>query len=373
VNEPFKISPTKVKDYASCPRRWFCNYILDLKPPPTAKMARGTEVHEKLENFYLKGLLPEDPKLLKVLELSPPREEGVQSETWLPIELPGNILVRQKADIIDLRNPLHPKVYDFKTMGNFNYALTPEQLREDIQLVSYAYAVASIFAPDAMRITVAHIQIPLDIVAEPRLISAELTLEEVLTRWEYTESRYIREMYEDSKKTIGQVKANFGAACKEYGGCKHFAICAKAEHDGGLEMVDSTHPIVNQLPKAELQFSEASKKGLTREDLARRAEAPKGAKPIKFLFIDCMPVTKDLQIVNFAEIMSQVAANVAKVSKVPDWRLHDYGKGKGLISAELGRMDITADAIFVSTRDDLSSLAIEHLSARSETVVMGLK
>jgi len=170
------------------------------------------------------------------------------------------------------------------------------------------------------------------------------------------------------------VKAEFGSACKEYGGCKHFAVCAKAEHDGGLEMVDSKHPIMNQLTKSELQFSEATTRGLTRESLARKEDAkPTTDKPIGYLFVDCMPTAGGLQVLNFSEIMQDITDAVAKVSKLPDWRLHDFGKGKALVSAELKRREITAEAVFVSTRDDLAPLALEHLAPRAGVVVMGLK
>jgi hypothetical protein len=372
----FKVSPTKIKEYTRCPRLWFFNYVLNLKPEATAKMSRGTEVHEKLELYYIKGIIPEEPKLQKVLELAPPRHEKVMSETWLPVELPGNILVRQKADIIDLRDPTHPVVYDFKTMGNFNYALESQQLAEDIQLISYAYAVVSTYCPEATMVSVAHIQIPMDISDGPRKVETTISIVDVLEKWCFTESKYIAEMFKDSTKHVSEVKANFGSACNAFGGCPHQARCALVELKGKECNVMEETKVVDRLrvlgSAVELTKTTAPK-GATVESLAK--ELPQRVDTmfdIDVLYVDCLPLTGRDAVECFSDIVAEAAQAVAQVTKIPDWRLHEFGKGKGFIAVQLGTM-VLPKQIYVSSREDLSALALELLAPRANQVIVGVK
>lgn len=376
MTEQFKVSPTKIKEYVRCNRLWYFNYILGLKPEATAKMSRGTEVHEKLELYYINGTVPESLKLQQVLELAPPRGEGVLSETWLPVELPGNIIVRQKADIIDLRNPLHPVVYDFKTMGNFIYALEEHQLAEDIQLISYAYAVISTYCPNATQVSVAHIQIPMDISAPPRKVETTLSVVDVLEKWCFTEERIVAEMYKDSSKHVSEVKPNFGSACDAFGGCPHRTKCALVEQKGKEWKMTEEPKAVERLKVVgqEVELTKTTPpKGATLEDiLKKKPQPPEVGFDIDTLYIDCFPLGGNGIVENFSDIVAGIAAKVAKVTGVPNWRLHEFGKGKGFIAAELEATELPK-VLYVSSREDLSALALEILVPRAANVIVGVK
>lgn len=375
MSEQFKVSPTKIKDYLGCNRRWYFNYILNLKPEATAKMSRGTEVHEKLELYYINGTVPESHKLQQVLELAPPRHEKVMSETWLPVSLLGNIIVRQKADIIDLRDPLHPIVYDFKTMGNFNYALEEHQLAEDVQLISYAYAVISTYCPDAQFVTVAHIQIPMDIPDAPRKVETTLSTVDVLKKWCFTEEKIIAEMSKDAQKHVSEVKANFGSACNAFGGCAHQSRCAQVEVKGKeWKMADEPKAVDRlKIVGQELPLTKTTApKGATVETLSKKPSPPGSIFDIDTLYIDCLPLGGNGVVENFSDIVAGLARKVAETTGVPNWRLHEFGKGKGYIAAELEAIELPK-VLYVSSREDLSALALEILVPRAANVIVGVK
>ena len=372
TDELFKVSPTKVKEYASCPRKWFFSYVLDRKPPPSAKMALGSEIHAKLEAYYTTGVQPEDPKLQAALALSPPKVEGVMSETWLNVELPGKIIVRQKADVIDIRNLLHPVVYDFKTMGTFNYALEAEQLANDIQMISYAYAVASLHAPDAIRFTVVHIQIPTGQGA-PRRVEHTLELVDVLSKWEFTETKYIRDMFNDSTKHVSDVRADFGQPCQAFGGCPHLAECAMVENQRGEYNMQKKPTFIDKLHNQGNVFhvQPPTPKGLRKEDLFTE-EKKNEELDIEHLYIDCLPAGGMVEVQTLSDILRPVLESIHRTHNVPDWRLIDYGKGKGYIASGLRELKFSG-SVFVSTRDDTSSIALEVLMARAAHITVGTK
>jgi hypothetical protein len=93
---------------------------------------------------------------------------------------------------------------------------------------------------------------------------------------------------------------------------------------------------------------------------------------IEALYVDCLPLVGRDEVECFSDIVAEAAQAVAQVTKIPDWRLHEFGKGKGFIAVQLGTMTMPKH-IYVSSREDLSALALELLAPRAAQVIIGVK
>lgn len=341
------ISPTRMQTYGQCNRKWFFDCIMDLKMPATASMERGTAVHKSLELYYKEGKYPdEDLKLQRVLEYTPEPGPNVHSEYWISLGIEGYPDIGGTIDLLDLRDPSHPIIFDYKTMKTFNYALNEHQLENNIQLLCYAHAVIEQLAPQAKCVTVTHIQIALDISALPRKASVTIETIDIHRKWSEITTRFIEPMKIDATKTAFEVRANFGPACNAYKRpCHHTARCASVELKG----------------QRETEMGKMSDKQINDVDF-----------DVDVLYVDCMPMDSNASLSHFSDIINELAVELQAETDVPDWRLHEYGKGKGLLANKLRRATLPRE-IFVSTREDLSALALEIIAPRAAQVIMGVK
>lgn len=343
------ISPTRMQTYGQCPRKWFFDCIMDLKMPATASMERGTAVHKTLELYYKEGKYPEqDLKLQRVLEYTPAPGPNVICEGWISLGIEGYPEIGGTIDLLDLNDLTNPHIYDYKTMKTFDYALTEYQLRNNIQLLCYAHAVLEKYAPDAKSVTVTHIQIALDISALPRKVSTTIETIDIYAKWNEIITRFASPMIEDAAKTAFEVRANFGPACNAYNRpCHHTGRCATVEMKGRHKEIED--------------MGKMSDKAIEKMDF-----------DVDVLYVDCLPMDAGATLSHFSDIINELATELATESDIPDWRLHDYGKGKGLLANKLRRASLPRE-IYVSTREDLSALALEIIAPRAAQVIMGVK
>jgi len=136
------VSATSIKLFKNCPRRWYETYVLDQRGESSPAMRLGSEVHELLEEYLLKGTKPGASKAGKIasagLKYLPKRTKNYRVEAsladfprpGLPIPFKGFIDLYIEGDV--------PEIVDHKTTSNFKYALTAEQLSEDTQMIIYA-------------------------------------------------------------------------------------------------------------------------------------------------------------------------------------------------------------------------------------------
>ena len=135
------VSATQVKLFTSCPRAWFCRYKLGIKTPKTPAQILGSDVHKALEIYLLTGKVTDDDRLRPFVEAAiphlptPPVHPSLVERQELLETFPGGPLWVLVIDLLIDTTP--PTIHDHKTTSDFRYALTPAEIQEDTQCVSY--------------------------------------------------------------------------------------------------------------------------------------------------------------------------------------------------------------------------------------------
>jgi CRISPR/Cas system-associated exonuclease Cas4 (RecB family) len=269
-----RVSPSQIDNYKKCPRSWYFKSILKVREEQRGAQALGTSFHLIMEKVP-KGLtwpsredtnaspeewakaeqmakialplLPEDPSQLSR------RECGISLETY-----PNG---PQMIGYVDLAIPagvgwpafLIPKtekiIVDYKTLSDFRYMKTPEELADNVQMMTYAkWALEDLNSnpKDELGLT------SIDPVASVRLLhvyaktrppfsrssiresSAIVTPEQINTYWNKTLDT-VREM--EQVATYGSfedVKAEgaLNGHCEAYGGCSFRDKCGISKESG---------------------------------------------------------------------------------------------------------------------------------------------
>lgn len=145
------LSPTQVKLFRLCKRKWAFAYIDKIRAPSTVKQDFGTAVHAELERWLSKGVPPSDTPEGKIAKQGirtgwlPTPGPKLNVETRFELDLPGMVDGVKLIGFIDCEAPpgyegvAEPLVIDHKTTGDLKWAMKPEELSEDPQAVIYAY------------------------------------------------------------------------------------------------------------------------------------------------------------------------------------------------------------------------------------------
>jgi len=138
------ISPTQLVKYRQCARKIGYEYVEGIKAPSTPKQEFGREVHKHLERWLRDGVLPDKSPAGLVAKqgigrwLPPPGPELLVEHTWsIPLEC--GVVLSGIADCVQPpRGGELPLVIDHKSTSGLKWALTPEQLKTDVQSLLYA-------------------------------------------------------------------------------------------------------------------------------------------------------------------------------------------------------------------------------------------
>lgn len=138
--KPWKnASPSQLKTFRSCPRKWWWEKVAGISQPSTLAQEEGTRIHAMLEDYLLTGRQPTGPlgqvALAGVPYLPPPpvpRQCVEAGFVWRRPDWPVQML-----GFIDLIEPGQGRVVDHKTTSDFRYAKGEDELRTDAQSVIY--------------------------------------------------------------------------------------------------------------------------------------------------------------------------------------------------------------------------------------------
>jgi len=128
------ISHSGKKLFKQCPKRWYHTYILGEREPSGPAALRGTMLHDKLEQFFIRGTgYPDDNTLrpwrrvMEALTLYNPTPEAAMAvdKDWNPVDFDSpDAFYRGRADLSFVRDgELH--IFDWKT--GRKYADHPDQ------------------------------------------------------------------------------------------------------------------------------------------------------------------------------------------------------------------------------------------------------
>ena len=147
------VSPSQIKQWNLCKRKWAFSKINRLVEPTSLKQAFGTAGHAQLEKWLKEGKAPNKTPAGQVAL------QGIQ-EGWLPtpskklkVEHKFDFSIITKEDYqvrmlgyIDCFDPADSLVIDHKFTGDLKWAMTPDQLQLDPQAIIY-----SRFAHDELK------------------------------------------------------------------------------------------------------------------------------------------------------------------------------------------------------------------------------
>lgn len=146
MNKLKHVSVSQYKTYTDCPRKWYIEKVVGIRSPGTQATKFGSEFHEFLENYV--GTAPRMDLVLVPKNMERFMDASPEFFDWLArLENPkveeeiNYILPVSKVPFIgfvDLQSSPQ-RVEDYKTVGDWKWALDKDGLREDIQMNMYAH------------------------------------------------------------------------------------------------------------------------------------------------------------------------------------------------------------------------------------------
>lgn len=239
------LSPSGVALYERCTTKWWFEKIAGKKGPPTAAQEMGLSIHERCEGFIQTGAWadPHDPmtKLAKAGEryLLPLREAFLAGDGKVellykePAGFFGALPLYFRLDF-GQRLP-EPGITDHKSTGDIysHYLPTPGELREDPQMLWYAYWFFRDDPPD--EFFVQHIYYATYSGPASRNLKVTTEWEKCLGVAKKFEA-ISHEMLESSKILQPNHLPYNLDACSDYSGCPHMSYCPHHAPHGGLLM-----------------------------------------------------------------------------------------------------------------------------------------
>jgi hypothetical protein len=140
-------------------------------------------------------------------------------------------------------------------------------------------------------------------------------------------------------------------------------------------MPRARNPFLESLTE-DLPLEVATSKPKTLPEVIAQVKKNEGDYKAKIacLYVDCLPSSET--VTYLSDLLHEPLRELAVKTGVPDWRLHDYGKGKGYVASALktlasqGRLPAN---LYINTREDISSVALEVLSPLAAFCVFGTR
>lgn len=217
------VSPSQIKTYRACPRKWYYEKVLRLATESSAAQNAGTALHKEIENYYNEGTPPSSAVCQNALAELPSRSAGFQPEVELaePSLYINGVRVKGRIDLVGAPRGSVVEIYDFKTCSSWRYCKTEDELRSDVQQGIYAKWAQDRF-PDATAFRVALVYMHRQN-ARVRVVAADLTREDIAGVWAGCVET-VELMLQTAGAEVDDVPQNY-ESCSEFGGCPYFGTC----------------------------------------------------------------------------------------------------------------------------------------------------
>lgn len=390
------LSASQVKTFQMCQRKWFFEYPLGIKSPPTKAQTFGVDVHTQLEEYWLKGITPYSPAARAALKLIPTHE--VHPFVELPLDAPPLMLTGIKVKgfidlLLDEGKWIH--IYDYKTTADMKWALTEKQISQDVQMNAYA-RWAYLKNPTA-RVTVSLVYMLKDGSNRAEKRCAEIGFADSLDFWSGLVPTGEAMKFAAQVASVSDLPANYDA-CGNYGGCPHQKICPRspAAMFKGITKESENVSRLLDLMKAKI---ETKAEGKPLHTGVIPPDAPPNAKPearqlglegevkpgpgsvtaatglrdeFLFLYVNAMP-RKVENLKRLDEVLWKLSDDICKAKEVSDIRLLSFGEGAARFSAAVRDMGSTlTGAYYVDGKTYLGNIAVEALAPLASEVVTGV-
>jgi len=159
------VSATSIALWNACQKKFFFRYILGEEIPVSGAMKLGTDTHSELEKYLKEGKTPDDAKDhgriakkgLSKLEQLGIKPGGVEVEVSLEkVPLLDKLPIPFKG-YIDVLDRANRRILDHKTISNNKSALTPDDLKTNVQMIVYAKHLLDNLEDKESKITITHL------------------------------------------------------------------------------------------------------------------------------------------------------------------------------------------------------------------------
>ena len=225
---PWKYSASQLKTYHDCARKWYFAKVLGYPEPTSPAAQLGQKLHAEVEAWFQDGTEPPSLEARLLLDGLPERSDDLVVEGQAQIRVyPDRRDGPRFQGYVDLIEPGEVvTIWDHKTTGSLRWAKSEYELKQDIQMISYAhfYFLAD---GEAREVDVAHNYVTTKGYPERRIVRARLSRKHVRERW--AELVALIETMETTR-ALGDVRKvrKTESACNKYGGCPHRENCARA-------------------------------------------------------------------------------------------------------------------------------------------------
>lgn len=377
-------SPSQISTYRQCKICWAFKYLDKREKPENFAAKRGQDLHKLLEQYLDYGI-----------PIKPSTKYGQMLLAGIKhLPKPGTAKVEQGfvfekdgfkfGGYIDMfyKDDSGLYVCDHKTTKSFNYALTPQALKNNIQANIYAAFILSKFQEE--KAFLKWIYYKTAGVPESRLVQIETDLPFVMN--------YVSLVLNDCKemqkaKLEGKTASDFDPPV---GGCRAFGQCAAVlVGTKGMKMTDKRQlsEVLEELasginPPKQLSLPTNAVTGVTAspvellkdESLQASVTAPKSEKFT--LLIDCIP-RKGINCIEFMDFLKPVFKRISTEKSVGHYNFIPY-EGRAVFLTTLDKYldenpqseDVT---ILLNTSGKEGQDAIDIMISHAGKVVQGVK
>lgn len=243
-----RISPSSIKKFQRCWRKWYFRHVLKISYPPSDAMKLGSKLHRDVEK-YLKG---------EKDEIEEPENEELLFQGLIPhdLEYRGNSLDDEDSEVLVERYLYDAKatlegvtlggivdlafkrentvlVVDWKYRSDIEDKGLESEVLEDCQPFIYSYCLDRLYKSDIDYFVICKVNILKASEGGPAI---ELAKAKVTRARVYEELRKLRNVVK-SMKEIAQLPIEQVAGpeddrvCFKYGKCQHWDPCDKAGYD----------------------------------------------------------------------------------------------------------------------------------------------
>jgi len=237
---PFKAtSASQISKYRRCRRKWWWNKIRGIREPTGAGAAYGTMVHNHMERYFKEGICPpteamgeegrsaRDAQRLINSGYYPDDIDPAHVEPKVWLTVPG--MLRPVAGRVDVLHPRTNSVLDHKTLKNFKWKKTEQELLNDEQAL--IYGAVALQHGCTFPIHFSHVYVNTSN-GKVEKVTADITEEVLSEGWDglmdTTQDMVATALIEDPKTVPPNAKA-----CGDYGGCPFRDRCMQLDNIGG--------------------------------------------------------------------------------------------------------------------------------------------
>lgn len=217
-----RVSVSQCKTYIACELSWWFTYgPMKDRSPPTKATILGSSVHDVIEKWYEGKELPDTQagRIASVGLSKLPAKESVliEKSITIPLNEDANILCR-----IDMMGKDKFYIGDHKTTSDLKWAKTAQQIKYDVQLLTYAYAAYHKEKPDQVEVELIYYR--------TRGVPISMSVKTVVD-WKDVEENW-KNLGSIASEMAPKVNDPDGSSCKPntdscsmYGGCYHAPKC----------------------------------------------------------------------------------------------------------------------------------------------------